>query len=52
VAVIVDEERKAGMNVAQWNGRSNGGKKVASGVYFCRLDAGGGIQMRKMTLVR
>lgn len=32
--------REAGRHTAVWNGRDDGGRQVASGVYFCRLEAG------------
>ena len=36
-----------------WDGRDEGGRKVASGVYLCRLKVGGeGSLVRRMALVR
>jgi hypothetical protein len=35
-----------------WRGQDNAGRPVASGVYFCRLLAGGDTQTRKLVLAR
>jgi hypothetical protein len=35
-----------------WRGQDNAGRPVASGVYFCRLLAGGDTQIRKLVLAR
>ena len=35
-----------------WDGRSAGGERVASGVYFARLSAGKENLTRKMTLLK
>ncbi len=42
---------------APWDGTDDGGKKVASGVYFCRMEAEGisgksSVQIRKMMMLR
>jgi|GEM_PF-1519627 len=39
VATLVDEERSAGFQTITWNGTSQGGTSVASGVYFVRMMA-------------
>jgi hypothetical protein len=52
IAVLVDDEFVSGSRTAWWNGRSNNGTAVASGVYFYRLRAGGEILTRKLVLVR
>lgn len=45
VATLAEGQRGAGYYTVVWNGRSNSGVQLASGVYFLRLDAkavGGG----------
>lgn len=39
VATLVDEERSAGFQTITWNGTSQGGTAVSSGVYFVRMTA-------------
>jgi photosystem II stability/assembly factor-like uncharacterized protein len=39
IATIVDEMKQAGNYSFQWNGHTDLGIQVASGVYFCRLEA-------------
>jgi hypothetical protein len=39
VATLVDEERSAGFQTITWNGTSQSGVSVASGVYFVRMMA-------------
>ena len=47
VATLVNEVRSAGNHVVQWNAGL-----LPSGIYFCRLQAGGNIETRKMILLR
>ena len=42
----------AGGHVVTWDGRDAGGRSVASGLYFCRLQAGDFVQTKKMLLLR
>jgi hypothetical protein len=42
----------AGAHAATWNGRDAGGRSVASGVYFYRLDGMPGNDARKMVLLK
>jgi hypothetical protein len=42
----------AGEHAVDWDGRDDGGRAVASGVYFCRLRSGGGEAIRKLVLIR
>jgi hypothetical protein len=47
VATLLNEQKAAGMYTVQWNAH-----EVPSGVYVCRLDAGGLVQSRKMVLIK
>jgi|GEM_PF-1250197 len=52
VADIADERLKPGRYLYAWNGVDDEGRKVAGGVYFCTLSAGGLKQTRKLVLLR
>ncbi len=41
-----------GRHELAWDGTTGEGAQVASGVYFCRLEAGGTVDVRKMILLR
>ena len=42
----------AGRHEAAWDGRDNGGREVASGIYFYRLEAANFSATRRMILVK
>ncbi len=52
VAVPFDGMATSGYNEIVWNGRSDNGSEVASGVYFYRLTTGEYTETRKMTLLK
>jgi hypothetical protein len=52
VKTLVSGIQVAGAHKVIWDGRSDKGEEVASGVYVCRLDAGGHVRTRKMVLTR
>ena len=52
VGTLVDREKPAGRHCASWSGRDDGGRAVASGVYFYQLDAGGKTFRKSMTLLK
>ena len=52
VRTLVNGRVEAGRHTVRWDGRSDAGLPVASGVYIYRLDAGGFVAARKMLLVR
>jgi hypothetical protein len=52
VAVLSDGPREAGVFSVSWGGNDDGGRPVASGVYFVRLQAGEYAATRKVSLIR
>ena len=52
VRTLLDEARSAGTYEVKWDGRDEGGRRAASGVYLYRLDAVGQVLQNKMTLVK
>jgi flagellar hook capping protein FlgD len=52
VRTLVQGRRPAGYNEVTWNGVDEAGKRVASGVYWCRLEMPGVVQTRAMVLTR
>jgi hypothetical protein len=52
VAVLADRTYPAGSHELTWNGSTIEGSAAASGVYFCRMQAGETVDIRKMVLLR
>ena len=52
VKTLVDRNMKADFYHVAWDGRNDGGRMVASGIYFYRLRAGSFVQSHKMILLR
>ena len=51
VRTITYKHAQQGMNSVNWNGYNDSGRRVPSGVYFCRLEALGITQTRKMIII-
>ena len=52
VATLVDGELPAGRHAAIWHGRDNRGARVASGLYFYRIQTPQIVETRRMMLVK
>ena len=52
VATLVREHLGAGAHEVQWRGTDDDGLRAASGVYICRLQAGGLTENRRLALVK
>jgi len=54
VTTLVEGMREAGTYAVTWNGQDDDGRKLASGVYLYRLQAGDGkqVETRKLVLIR
>ncbi len=52
VRVLADEELAPGAYQRLWDGRDQGGRPVASGVYFCRLHTGGQFLSQRLILLK
>jgi hypothetical protein len=52
VRILVDVNQVANEYAVIWDGRDDGGQEAASGLYFCRLQAGAFEKIVKMMLVR
>ena len=52
VRTLIEAPMAAGEHTIQWDGRSESGNRVASGVYMYRLQAGEFTDSKKMTLVK
>ena len=52
VATLSNEEKPAGSYTVPWDGRSDGGDTVSSGVYFARVEFNGTTRAYKMVLLK
>jgi len=52
VATLLDENQSAGSRRVMWDGRSDAGDVLPSGIYFYRLNACGFSQVKKMIMLR
>jgi subtilisin family serine protease len=52
VATLIGAAKPAGEHEAVWFGRDENGRRVASGVYVCRIEAAGFTATRRLVLLR
>ncbi|HTY09212.1 MAG TPA: FlgD immunoglobulin-like domain containing protein, partial [Candidatus Edwardsbacteria bacterium] len=52
VRTLASGPQQAGTHEARWNGRSDAGRQLPAGVYFCRLCANGKTMITKMVKVK
>lgn len=52
MATLAEGERPAGSHAVVWDGRGEGGRPVAAGLYLLRLEAGGESASRRLLVVR
>jgi flagellar hook assembly protein FlgD len=52
VRTLVNERRAAGYYWEPWDLTNDGGRTVAPGVYFCRMEAGNFRDTKKLVLLR
>jgi hypothetical protein len=52
VRTLVSEDQKAGYYTIQWDGRSEAGMTVATGIYIYRIDAGSFVTAKKMVMMK
>jgi photosystem II stability/assembly factor-like uncharacterized protein len=52
VRTLVSAIQQPGTREVEWDGTDESGRRVVSGVYFCRFHAGGSVFSRKMVLLK
>ncbi len=52
IITLVNENQDKGIQVVEWYGTDKQGRKVDSGMYFYKLQAGDFIETRKMVLLK
>ncbi len=52
VRTLVDADLKSDLYSVAWNGTDRGERRVASGIYFCRIEGGSFVRTNKMLLLR
>jgi hypothetical protein len=52
IKTLIEKDQEAGSHSVMWNGKTDWGQLVISGVYLMEMKAGDFFQMRKMTMLR
>jgi len=52
VRTLVNESKPAGFHTVMWDAMDSGDRKVGSGVYFVRMEAGGFFETRKLVVLK
>ena len=52
IKTLVDEDKPAGNYSVPWNGEDNSGRRVPSGVYFCKIVAAHHVQSSKLVVLK
>jgi hypothetical protein len=52
VVTLVDEQQAPGYKMVRWDSRNSSGNLVASGVYYCRLQAGSFVRAKKLVMLK
>jgi hypothetical protein len=52
VRTLVDDVLDTRLHKVLWDGKDEGGRKVSSGVYFCRLEAGSLVDQKKLVILK
>jgi flagellar hook assembly protein FlgD len=52
VKTLFDDKQQAGNHTVRWNGLNDSGRKVASGVYFYKMDTTNFTKVKKMLLLK
>lgn len=52
VRTLLDGNQEPGLHSVTWDGTEGTGRKVASGIYFCRLEVGGSPSIRALAVLR
>jgi hypothetical protein len=51
IVILIDDNQDSGLYCTTWNGMDKFGRKVSSGIYFCRLNVGSSRQTKKLLLI-
>ena len=50
--LVNDEPKEAGKHTVVWNARDNDGRRVSTGLYLYRIQAGDFIETRKLVVLK